>query len=91
MWATRYSCPTLGTARAAFPGGDAHKLYQSIRKLLALPPETKIFVCHDYPPASRAAAWETTVTKQRASNIHVHDGITEEAFVAVRTARHAKL
>ena len=68
--------PDVGTARADFPGGDAHKLYQSIRKLLALPPETKIFVCHDYPPASRASSWETTMAKQRASNIHVRDGIT---------------
>ena len=83
--------PDVGTARTDFPGGDAHQLYRSIHKLLALPPETKIFVCHDYPPASRAPAWETTVAGQRASNIHVHDGITEEAFVTMRTARDATL
>ena len=83
--------PDVGTARADFPGGDAHKLYQSIRKLLALPPETKLFVCHDYPPESREPAWETTVAGQRAKNIHVHDGMTEDAFVAMRTARDATL
>lgn len=83
--------PDVGTARADFPGGDAHQLYQSIRKLLTLPPETKIFVCHDYPPASRAAAWQTTVAEQRARNIHVHDGISEDTFVAMRTARDATL
>jgi glyoxylase-like metal-dependent hydrolase (beta-lactamase superfamily II) len=83
--------PDVGTARADFPGGDAHKLYQSIHKLLALPPETKIFVCHDYAPESREAAWQTTVAEQRAKNIHVHDGISEEAFALMRTARDAQL
>jgi glyoxylase-like metal-dependent hydrolase (beta-lactamase superfamily II) len=83
--------PDVGTARADFPGGDAHRLYQSIRKLLSLPPETKLFVCHDYAPESRAPAWETTVAEQRAKNIHVHDGVSEEAFVAMRTARDATL
>ena len=83
--------PDVGTARADFPGGDAHKLYQSIHKLLALPPQTKIFVCHDYPPESRAAAWESTVAEQRAKNIHVHDGVSEAAFVAMRSARDATL
>ena len=83
--------PDVGTARADFPGGDAHKLYQSIHKLLALPPQTKVFVCHDYPPESRAAAWETTVAEQRAKNIHVHDGVSEAAFVAMRSARDATL
>jgi glyoxylase-like metal-dependent hydrolase (beta-lactamase superfamily II) len=83
--------PDVGTARADFPGGDAHKLYQSTRKLLALPPETKLFVCHDYPPESRAPAWETTVAEQRAKNVHVHDGVSEEAFVAMRSARDATL
>ena len=83
--------PDVGTARADFPGGDAHTLYQSIHKLLALPPETKIFVCHDYAPESRSPAWETTVAEQRAKNIHVHDGVSEEAFVAMRTARDATL
>ena len=83
--------PDVGTARADFPGGDAHALYRSIRKVLALPPETTIFVCHDYPPASRQAQWQTTVAEQRAKNIHVHDGVTEEQFVVMRAARDATL
>jgi glyoxylase-like metal-dependent hydrolase (beta-lactamase superfamily II) len=83
--------PDVGTARADFPGGDARALFRSIRRLLDLPPETRIFVCHDYPPAGRAPAWETTVGEQRAANIHVRDGIGEEQFVAMRTARDATL
>jgi len=83
--------PDLGSARADFPGGDARQLYASMRRLLALPPETTLYVCHDYPPATRAPAWKTTVAEQRASNIHVRDGIDEEAFVAIRTARDATL
>lgn len=84
--------PDVGTARADFPGGDAHTLYRSTRRILALPPETKIFVCHDYPPnGSREAAWETTVAEQRASNIHVRDGVSEEEFVKMRNARDAML
>jgi len=83
--------PDVGTARADFPGGDAHALYRSIHKLLALPRETKIFVCHDYPPASRTAHWQTTVGEQREKNIHVRDGISEDEFVAMRTARDATL
>jgi len=83
--------PDVGTARADFPGGDAHALYRSIRLLLDLRPETRIYVCHDYPPPGREARWETTVAEQRARNIHVRDGITEEAFVATRTARDATL
>jgi len=83
--------PDVGTARADFPGGSASGLYRSIRKLLALAPETRMFVCHDYPPATRSAAWETTVAQQRAANIHVRDGVTEEAFVAMRTARDQTL
>lgn len=83
--------PDVGTARADFPGGDVHALYRSIRKLLALPQDTKMFVCHDYPPESRSPQWQTTVREQRASNIHVHDGVTEEAFVAMRTAKDATL
>ena len=83
--------PDVGTARADFPGGDAHTLYRSMRRLLALPPETRMFVCHDYPPPGRPAAWETTVAEQRASNIHVRDGVSEEAFVKMRTARDAEL
>jgi glyoxylase-like metal-dependent hydrolase (beta-lactamase superfamily II) len=83
--------PDVGTARADFPGGDARQLFRSIRRLLALPPATTLFVCHDYPPSSRAPAWETTVAEQRASNIHVHDGVDEDDFVAMRTARDATL
>ena len=83
--------PDLGSARADFPGGDAHQLYNSIRKILSLPSETKIYVCHDYPPSSRAASWQATVAEQRAHNIHVHDGITEGEFVAMRLARDATL
>lgn len=83
--------PDVGTARADFPGGDAATLYRSIRRLLALPPPTRMYVCHDYPPAGREAAWETTVGEQRARNIHAHDGTTEEGFVAMRQARDATL
>ena|SRR5687767_15131095 len=83
--------PDVGTARADFPGGDAATLYRSIRRLLALPPETRIFVCHDYPPGGREVRWQTTVAEQRASNVHVRDGITEQEFVAMRTARDATL
>lgn len=83
--------PDVGTARADFPGGDAHTLYRSIRRLLALPPQTRMYVCHDYPPPGRGPAWETTVRQQRASNIHVHDGVDEGAFVQMRRARDAGL
>lgn len=83
--------PDVGTARCDFPGGDAHAMYRSIRTLLALPSETRLFTCHDYPPAERAPAWESTVAEQRQRNIHIHDGITEEQFVAMRQARDATL
>jgi len=83
--------PDVGTARADFPGGDARTLYRSIRRILSLPEETRIFVCHDYPPAGREPAWETTVAEQRARNIHVRDGISEEEFVRMRTERDATL
>lgn len=83
--------PDVGTARADFPGGDARRLYQSIRKLLEFPSETRLFMCHDYPPSDRPAAWETTVSQQREHNIHVHDGVTEDEFVAMRTQRDATL
>ncbi|MFG6490370.1 MBL fold metallo-hydrolase [Roseateles sp. BYS78W] len=83
--------PDVGTARADFPGGDAHTLYASMRRILALPPQTRMFVCHDYPPAGRTPAWETTVAEQRAGNIHVRDGITEAEFVRMRQARDATL
>ncbi|MEJ7932322.1 MBL fold metallo-hydrolase [Ramlibacter sp. AN1015] len=83
--------PDVGTARADFPGGDARTLYRSIRRLLDLPGATRMFVCHDYPPQGREPCWETTVREQRERNVHVHDGITEDAFVAMRTARDASL
>ena len=83
--------PDVGTARADFPGGDAHVLYRSIRRLLALPSETRVFVCHDYPLKGREARWQTTIAEQKASNIHVRDGIGEAEFVAMRKARDATL
>jgi len=83
--------PDLGSARADFPGGDARQLHASIRRLLALAPDTVVYVCHDYPPASRQASWQSTVAQQRAHNIHVRDGIGVEEFVAMRRARDATL
>ncbi len=81
-----------GTARADFPGGDAHALFRSIRRLLALPPETRLWMCHDYKaPGRDDYAWRSTVAEQRAHNPHVKDGVTEEEFVAFRTARDATL
>lgn len=80
--------PDYGTARADFPGGDAATLYRSIRKIFALPAETRIFTCHDYPTRDRSEPeWESTVAEQRAANIHVHDGVSEADFVAMRSAR----
>jgi glyoxylase-like metal-dependent hydrolase (beta-lactamase superfamily II) len=83
--------PDGGTARADFPGGDAHELYHSIRKVLSLPEETRLFMCHDYGPNGREIRWETTVGEERKHNIHVRDGVTEEEFVAMRQARDATL
>lgn len=83
--------PDGGTARCDFPGGDAHALYRSIHRILALPPETRIFTAHDYAPGGRAPAWESSVAAQRAGNIHIHDGVSEAAFVAMREARDATL
>lgn len=83
--------PDYGTARADFPGGDAAVLYRSIRKILALPPETRIFVGHDYQPAGRDPEWETTVAAERAGNVHVQDCVSEAEFVAMREARDATL
>ncbi len=83
--------PDSGTARADFPGGNAHALYLSARRILELPPETRLFMCHDYGGEDRDVRWETTVAEERAHNIHVRDGIGEEQFVATRTARDAKL
>jgi len=83
--------PDSGTARADFPGGDAATLYCSIRRILALPPETRVFICHDYQPGGRSPEWETTVAAQRAHNIHVRDGVSEADFVALRTGRDKAL
>lgn len=83
--------PDGGSARADFPGGDARTLYRSIKRVLALPGETRLFMCHDYGPNGRDIRWETTVAEQRAHNIHVRDGITEDEFVAMREARDATL
>lgn len=83
--------PDVGTARCDFPGGDAHTLYRSVRKLLSLPPDTRLFMCHDYPPNGRPVAFECTVADQRARNIHVNDTITEPQFVEMRTRRDATL
>jgi glyoxylase-like metal-dependent hydrolase (beta-lactamase superfamily II) len=83
--------PDVGTARCDFPGGDAKTLYASTRKILSLPPATRLFMCHDYPPNGRPVKFETTVAEQKAKNIHVHDGISEDEFVAMRTKRDATL
>jgi glyoxylase-like metal-dependent hydrolase (beta-lactamase superfamily II) len=84
--------PDFGTARADFPGGDARMLYRSIRRILDLPPETRLFVAHDYKaPGRDEFAWETTVANERAHNVHVRDGISEQAFVRLREAKDATL
>jgi glyoxylase-like metal-dependent hydrolase (beta-lactamase superfamily II) len=83
--------PDVGTARCDFPGGNAHTLYRSVRRLLALPDDTRLLMCHDYPPPERGPQWETTVREERLANIHVRDGVGEEQFVAMRTARDATL
>ena len=83
--------PDYGTARCDFPGGDARTLYQSIQRLLALPPETRMFLCHDYLPNGRELTYQTTVEAQRRSNIHAHSGISEEEFVTMRTAKDQTL
>jgi glyoxylase-like metal-dependent hydrolase (beta-lactamase superfamily II) len=83
--------PDGGTARADFPGGDAATLYRSIEKILALPPETRLFICHDYGPGGRPIAWETTVAQQRAKNVHVHEGVSEPEFVRMRSERDKQL
>ena len=84
--------PDYGTARADFPGGDAHALFKSIHKLLALPPETRLHLCHDYKaPGRDEYRWDTTVADEREHNVHVHEGVTEDEFVAMRTGRDATL
>ncbi len=83
--------PDYGTARCDFPGGDAATLYRSIHKVLALPPETRLYMCHDYQPGGRPPAHVSTVAEQRAANVHVHEGVSEAEFVAMRRARDATL
>ncbi|MDH4385957.1 MAG: MBL fold metallo-hydrolase [Caulobacter sp.] len=84
--------PDYGSARTDFPGGDASDLYRSVRRILDLPPETRVLVGHDYLPASRTEfAWDATVAEHRAANIHMHDGVTEAAFVELRQSRDATL
>jgi glyoxylase-like metal-dependent hydrolase (beta-lactamase superfamily II) len=84
--------PDYGTARCDFPGGDARQLYRSIRKILALPPQTRLFLCHDYKaPGRDRYVWESTVAEQRARNVHVHDGVSEDDFVKMRRERDKTL
>jgi len=84
--------PDYGTARCDFPGGDARLLYRSIQKILALPPQTRLFLCHDYKaPGRDAYVWQTTVAEERENNIHVHDGVSEDDFVKMRSERDKKL
>ncbi|MDH4981975.1 MBL fold metallo-hydrolase [Hyphomicrobium sp. D-2] len=83
--------PDGGTARADFPGGDARTLFRSIKRVLELPPETRLFMCHDYAPGGREIKWETTVGEEREHNIHVRDSVTEDEFVAMREARDSTL
>lgn len=83
--------PDGGTARADFPGGDARQLYRSIKKVLELPGDMRLFICHDYGPGGREIQWETTVSEERTTNIHVRDGVSEDDFVAMRQARDETL
>lgn len=83
--------PDYGTARCDFPGGDASTLYRSIRRVLSLPAETRLYMCHDYQPGGRAVKFESTVAEEREANVHVHDGIDEASFIAMRKARDATL
>jgi glyoxylase-like metal-dependent hydrolase (beta-lactamase superfamily II) len=83
--------PDGGSARADFPGGDARTLYRSMRRILDLPPATRLFMCHDYAPGGREIGWESSVAEERARNIHVRDGIGEDEFVAMREARDRTL
>jgi glyoxylase-like metal-dependent hydrolase (beta-lactamase superfamily II) len=83
--------PDVGTARCDFPGGSASNLYRSIQAILKYPPNTKLYMCHDYPPNGRSPEYQSTVVDQKKNNIHVHDGVTEEQFVAMRNKRDAGL
>ena len=83
--------PDYGTARCDFPGGDARMLYRSIQRILSLPGETRLYMCHDYLPGGREVKFVSTVAEERAENIHIHAGVDEDAFVAMRQARDATL
>jgi len=83
--------PDAGSARADFPGGDAGELYDSIQKILTLPDEMRLYMCHDYGPNDRAIAWETTIAEQRAQNIHIAGGVTRQDFIKLRNERDASL
>jgi len=84
--------PDFGTARADFPGGDARTLYRSIMRILSLPPETRLFICHDYKaPGRDKYAWETTVAEERTRNVHLREGVSEDDFVKMREARDKTL
>jgi glyoxylase-like metal-dependent hydrolase (beta-lactamase superfamily II) len=83
--------PDVGTARCDFPGGDANTLYTSIQRILSMPPDTRLFMCHDYPPNDRPVAFQSTVGEERSQNIHIHDGVTQEQFVEMRDTRDAGL
>jgi glyoxylase-like metal-dependent hydrolase (beta-lactamase superfamily II) len=83
--------PDYGTARCDFPGGDARTLYRSINKVLSLPPQTRLYMCHDYQPGGREVRFVSTVAEEREQNIHVRNGISEEEFVAMRSARDLTL
>ena len=83
--------PDVGTARCDFPGGNAKTLYQSMQKILSYPDDTRLFMCHDYPPTDRPIAYETTVGEEKRKNIHVHEGVTEDQFVEMRNQRDQTL
>jgi glyoxylase-like metal-dependent hydrolase (beta-lactamase superfamily II) len=83
--------PDVGTARCDFPGGDANTLYTSIQRILSMPPDTRLFMCHDYPPNDRPVAFQSTVGEERSQNIHIHDGVTQEQFVEMRNKRDVSL
>ena len=83
--------PDVGTARCDFPGGDAKTLYTSIQRILSMPPNTRLFMCHDYPPSDRPVAFQSTVEEERSQNIHIRDGVTQEQFVEMRNTRDASL
>jgi glyoxylase-like metal-dependent hydrolase (beta-lactamase superfamily II) len=83
--------PDVGTARCDFPGGNAKTLYQSVQKILSYPDDTRLFMCHDYPPTDRPIAYETTVGEEKLKNIHVHQGVTEAQFVEMRNQRDQTL